>query len=103
MGWIYWKNKFEVSIYGELGYLQISGLGGSYDREKLIIGIRNLKGGKPKTQTFYFNNDDNSWRKEWKFFKKIVKNKDYIDNGLQANLVVDAIYKSSNNKSEIKL
>ena len=103
VGWIYWKNKFEISIYGELGYLQISGLGGSYGREKLIMGIRNLKGGKPKTKTFYFNNDDHSWRKEWRFFKKIVKNKNYVDNGLQANLVVDAIYQSDKSKNEIRL
>ena len=103
VGWIYWKNKFEVSIYGELGYLKITGLGGSYGNEKLTLGLRNLKGGKPTTKTFYFNNKDQSWKREWKFFKKMIQNKTFTENGLQANLVVDAIYKSNRNKSEIKL
>lgn len=103
VGWIYWKNKFEVSIYGELGYLKITGLGGSYGNEKLTLGLRNLKGGKPTTKTFYFNNKDQSWKREWKFFKKMIQNKTFTENGLQANLVVDGIYKSNRNKSEIKL
>jgi predicted dehydrogenase len=103
VGWIYWKNKFELSIYGYLGYIIISGLGGSYGNEKLTLGIRNLKGGKPMTKTFYFDNEDHSWRKEWKYFKKIIKNNNYTENGLQANLVIDAIYKSNSSKSEIKL
>jgi len=103
VGWVYWKNKFEISIYGNLGYLNISGLGGSYGKEKLTMGIRNLKGGKPKIRNFSFSENDKSWKREWNFFKKMINNKSLTDNGLQVNLIVDAIYKSSNNKSEIKL
>ena len=103
VGWIYWKNKFEIYIYGNLGYLHISGLGGSYGREKLTMGIRNLKGGRPEIKTFSFPDNDQSWKKEWKFFNKIIKNNDFTDNGLKVNLIVDAIYQSSKSKSEIKL
>ena len=101
VGWVYWKNKFEFSIYGELGFIQIKGLGGSYGPEKLVFGRRNLKGGKPKLEKFNYYSKDTSWRKEWKYFKKLIKNKQNSINGLRANLIVDAIYKSSRNKKEI--
>lgn len=103
VGWIYWKNKFELSIYGDRGYMQISGLGGSYGSEKLILGIRNLNGGKPQIRKYYFSKEDVSWKKEWKFFKKLIKENCSSSNGLEANYVVDAIYKSSREKCEIKL
>lgn len=103
VGWIYWKNKFEISIYGEKGYLQILGLGGSYGSEKLTLGIRNFKGGKPQVLRYYFSKEDVSWKKEWKFFKKLIKENCNSRNGLEANSVVDAIYKSSRDKCEIKL
>jgi predicted dehydrogenase len=103
VGWIYWKNKFELSIYGDRGYIQISGLGGSYGSEKLIFGIRNLEGGKPEIRNYYFPKKDISWKKEWSFFKKLIINKCISKNGLEANMVVDAIYKSSKEKREVKL
>lgn len=103
VGWIYWKNKFEFSIYGNKGFLTIRGLGGSYGPEKLTIGIRNIEGGKPSTKTIYFSKVDHSWRKEWIHLKKIIKNKTVSANGYEANLVVDAIYKSNKDKSEIRL
>ena len=64
VGWIYWKNKFEFSIYGSNGFISISGLGGSYGSEKLTLGIRNMKGGKPTIKKFYFKGNDLSWKKE---------------------------------------
>ncbi len=103
VAWIYWKNKFELSIYGKKGYISINGLGGSYGSEKLILGIRNIEGGKPTVKKFYFSKEDISWRKEWIFFKKLIKNKIQSTNGLHVNTVVDAIYKSNKNNCEIKL
>ena len=95
VGWIYWKNKFEFNIYGSNGFLSINGLGGSYGKEKLTLGIRNMKGGIPEIQKFSFSENDNSWKKEWKFFTELIKQETSTDNGYQANLIVDAIYKSS--------
>ena len=103
VGWIYWKNKFEISIYGNKGYIAINGLGGSYGSEKLVLGIRNLEGGKPKIKRFYFSKKDVSWKKEWIFLKKLIKNKSHSRNGLDVNNVVDAIYKSNESNCEIKL
>ena len=95
VGWIYWKNKFEFNIYGSNGFLSIHGLGGSYGKEKLTLGIRNIKGGIPEIKNFSFPENDNSWEKEWKFFNELIFKKEYSDNGYQANLIVDAIYKSN--------
>lgn len=95
VGWLYWKNKFEFHIYGSDGFLTINGLGGSYGKEELILGIRNMKGGIPKIKKFTFSESDNSWQKEWFFFTELINQETSTDNGYQANLIVDAIYKSS--------
>ena len=104
VGWIYWKNKFEFSIYGSKGFISISGLGGSYGNEKLTLGIRNIKGGEPKIRKFYFETKvDSSWRKEWIHFKKLIKDNIQCDNGHKANLIIDAIYKSNQTKNVVSL
>ena len=101
--WIYWKNKFEFNIYGSNGFLTINGLGGSYGKEKLTFGIRNMKGGLPEIQKFSFSEDDNSWKKEWKFFKELIVKNEQFDNGYQANLIVDAIYTSSKKNQPVNV
>ena len=103
VGWVYWKNKFEMTIYGDLGYLSLIGLGGSYGPEKLIFGKRNLKGGKPEIKKFHFNNKDLSWKREWKYFKSLVDRSDFTKNGHNVNVVVDAIYRSNRQGCEIKI
>ena len=97
------KNKFEFNIYGSNGFLTINGLGGSYGEEELILGIRNMKGGIPEIQKFSFPENDNSWKKEWKFFKELIFKKEQSDNGYQANLVVDAIYVSSKKNQQVNV
>ena len=103
VGWIYWKNKFEFNIYGSKGFISINGLGGSYGSEKLTLGIRNIKGGKPTIKKFYFKGNDLSWKKEWHYFQTLINNKTKCNNGYQANLVIDTIYKSSKTNNAINL
>ena len=79
VGWVYWKNKFEFNIYGSHGFISINGLGGSYGEEKLVLGHRNFEGGKPKIESFSFSAEksilnDDSWTKEWKFFRELIQN-----------------------------
>ena len=95
VGWMYWKNKFEFNIYGTNGYIRIIGLGGSYGKEKITLGIRNMKGGAPDIKNYSFSKSDNSWLKEWKFFKSLISKNEHSNNGYQANLIVEAIYNSS--------
>lgn len=108
VGWMYWKNKFEFTIYGSKGFISINGLGGSYGEEKLVLGHRNFEGGKPKIENFSFSEknsalSDDSWRKEWEFFIKLIQNAKSLDNGYQANLIVDAIYASSEKNQPVNV
>ena len=67
------------------------------------MGIRNIKGGIPEIQKFSFSENDNSWKKEWKFFKELIVKKEQSDNGYQANLIVDAIYTSSKKNQPVNV
>ncbi|MFA6436785.1 MAG: Gfo/Idh/MocA family oxidoreductase [Candidatus Paceibacterota bacterium] len=98
VSWTNWKNIFSFEIFGEKGFLQIEGLGGSYGKEKLIFGERNLGFGIPKIQEFEFEKDL-SWQEEWKNFRSAVLKKEKMigdgNDGLKANQIVEAIYQSS--------
>jgi predicted dehydrogenase len=107
VSWTNWKNIFSFEIFGTNGYLKIEGLGGSYGPETLELGRRKKEGGKPDIELFEFPPDDISWKEEWKEFKSAIHEKrEVIGNGydgLKANLVIDAIYKSSLSNSVVKL
>jgi predicted dehydrogenase len=112
--WTQWRNRFSFEIFGEMGYLAVEGLGGSYGTEKLIIGNRKLDaqvedlqtgrspvflGGAPDEKTFEFDGFDLSWREEWKEFVSAVReNRDPIGSGydgLMANRMIEAVYESA--------
>ena len=99
VSWTNWKNIFSFEIFGENGYIKISGLGGSYGRETLEVGYRQLKGGVPKIEMFEFPQNDNSWSLEWHDFKDaIISNREPNgsgEDGYLANKIVDAIYKAN--------
>ncbi|MBU1101985.1 MAG: Gfo/Idh/MocA family oxidoreductase [Bacteroidetes bacterium] len=105
VSWTNWKNIFSFEIFGTKGYLRIEGLGGSYGEETLEWGKRNPKGGKPEVQFFNFPPEDISWKEEWKEFKNAIHEKrEVIGNvidGLKANEVIAALYRSSNEKKVI--
>lgn len=101
-----WKNLFSFEIFGELGYLQIEGKGGSYGKETLAYGRRKL-GFAPDVEVFEFEADDMSWAREWENFAGAVLRErkimgDAFD-GLRANQVVEAVYESSKRHKEINL
>ena len=101
-----WKNLFSFEVYGDKGYIQIDGKGGSYGDETLTWGKVNL-GFAPKVKQFKFSASDESWRKEWKHFISAIGGKikligDGFD-GLQANKITAAIYKSSLNGRSVRL
>jgi len=99
VSWTNWKNIFSFEIFGENGYLTINGLGGNYGPETLEIGKRQKEGGRPNIEVIDFPSDDISWEREWlEFVSAIKENRQPIGNGLdglKANKVVEAIYKSS--------
>lgn len=101
-----WKNMFSFEIYGELGYLQIEGKNGSYGQEVLTHGKRNL-GFAPETETFTFGLEDVSWEREWDNFMDAIEKKGKVvgdaKDGLKANELIEAIYRSSKTHKEVKL
>ena len=107
VSWTNWKNIFSFEIFGTRGYIKIEGLGGSYEPETLEIGIRKEEGGRPDITLQEFPSEDVSWKNEWAEFKKAVREKrEPLGNGYdghQANLVIDAIYRSSEQNQVIFL
>jgi predicted dehydrogenase len=107
VSWTNWKNVFSFEIFGNEGYLKISGLGGSYGDELLEIGRRKKEGGRPNVEVIEFPAEDISWKEEWKEFKHAISEKrnpigDGYD-GLKANQVVEAIYSSSKENRAVSL
>ncbi|MEK6530941.1 MAG: Gfo/Idh/MocA family oxidoreductase [Deltaproteobacteria bacterium] len=70
--WTQWKNIFSFEAFGKDGFLIIDGLGGSYGKETLRLGIRGKKGGAPREKVFEFNEPDCSWKEEWKEFLSAI-------------------------------
>lgn len=99
VSWTNWKNIFSFEIFGSEGFIHIDGLGGSYGVETLSVGKRNSKGGAPTIETESFPGKDESWRLEWEDFILAIKNNSTpngsLEDGMEANRIVDAIYESS--------
>lgn len=107
VSWTNWKNIFSLEIFGVEGYLRIEGLGGSYGKETLEIGRRKKEGGVPDIKILEFPSDDVSWVNEWNEFKSSINEKREVIgsgyDGLKANEVIAAIYKSSQQKEVITI
>src|SRR5258708_2186720 len=103
-----WKNLFSFEVFGELGYLQIDGKGGSYGEEVLTYGKRLPEfGGAPIQQVFKFPGNDESWEREWKHFadaanrgRKVMSD---ATDGLRVNEIIEAIYRSSRTHKEVNI
>jgi len=95
-----WKNFFEFQIYGKKGKILISGKGGSYGQERLILYKMKKKMGKPSVKEYIFNeNNNNSWEKEINNFYKRIKKKNFSNNleSSYKNLkLIKKIYKLNN-------
>ena len=59
-----WKNLFSMEIYGKIGKLDISGLGGSYGVERLTHYKMLPEMGPPETSAWEYPMGDNSWAVE---------------------------------------
>jgi predicted dehydrogenase len=101
-----WKNIFSFEIFGDRGFLIIEGLGRSYGEETLTIGKRRPKFGVPEIEVIKFP-EDPSWKNEWEnFLGALTKRRKLLGDGrdgLMANLIVGAIYKSSKTRKVVKL
>lgn len=67
-----WKNLFSMEIYGKLGKIDLSGLGGSYGVEKITLYKMLPEMGPPETISWEFPMHDNSWEVELREFIKDI-------------------------------
>jgi len=94
-----WKNLFSMEIYGKLGKIDLSGLGGSYGVEKITYYQMTPEMGPPKTICWEYPMEDNSWALELSEFIKDIELGRHANPGLEDALevlkIVEKIYKDS--------
>lgn len=94
-----WKNLFSMEIFGKLGKLDLSGLGGSYGVEKITWYRMLPEMGPPETMSWEFPMGDDSWAVEIaEFFEDIRLNREPsagLRDALAALKVVESIYRES--------
>lgn len=107
VSWTNWKNLFSFEVHGSDGYLKVDGLGGSYGDETLEFGRRRREGGRPGIEVFNFPKLDISWNREWQeFIAAIEEQREPVgdgDDGLKANVVIEAMYESSARKRAVRI
>jgi predicted dehydrogenase len=110
--WTQWKNKFLFEVHGDRGYLAIDGLGGSYGTERLIVGKKKRNGevyvgGAPEEEVLEFPGPDISWLEEWQeFLSAIEENRQPLGSGydgLMANKMIEAVYRSGKEARPVKI
>lgn len=94
-----WKNLFSMEIYGKLGKLDLSGLGGSYGIEKITWYRMLPQLGPPETTSWEYPMEDDSWAVELtEFFEDIRLDRDpaaSLKDAQAALKVVELIYRES--------
>jgi predicted dehydrogenase len=104
--WTQWKNLFSFEVFGESGYLEIEGLGGSYGPERLVIGERRASGA-PSEQQIEFLGEDTSWAAEWAEFAAAIREERAPEasgwDGWQALRLAAAAYESARTKAVVRI
>lgn len=94
-----WKNLFSMEIYGKLGKLDLSGLGGSYGLEKITWYRMLPEMGPPETTSWEYPMGDDSWAVEIaEFFEDIRLDREPsagLRDAQAALKVVESIYRES--------
>jgi predicted dehydrogenase len=105
--WTQWKNLFRFEVFGRDGYLRVDGLGGSYGRERLTLGRRRPESGPPEETSWSYPRRDRSWEAEWEeLVNAIADGREPLggaDDGYQAALLVDAIYRAAGRGGPVAL
>ena len=94
-----WKNLFSMEIYGKLGKLDLTGLGGSYGLEKITWYKMLPEMGPPDTTSWEYPMADDSWAVEIaEFFDDIRLNREpaaSLADASAALVIVQKIYRES--------
>ncbi len=94
--WTEWKNLFSFEIYGRLGKLEVTGLGGSYGIERLARYQMSPQMGPPETTIYEYPMADDSWELETREFLNDVRLRRQAQPGLTEAIaairIVERIY-----------
>ncbi len=94
-----WKNLFSMEIYGKLGKLDLSGLGGSYGVEKITWYRMLPEMGPPETTSWEYPMGDDSWAVEMaEFFEDIRLDREPaagLRDAQAALTIVESVYRES--------
>lgn len=94
-----WKNLFSMEIYGKLGKLDLSGLGGSYGIEKITWYRMLPEMGPPETTSWEYPMGDDSWAVEMaEFFEDIRLDREPaagLRDAQAALKIVESVYRES--------
>src|SRR5262245_50064182 len=71
--WTEWKNLFSFEIFGRLGKLEVTGLGGSYGTERLAYYRMRPELGPPETTMWEYPMADRSWDAEFAEFAEDIR------------------------------
>ena len=97
--WTEWKNLFSFEIYGRVGKIEVSGLGGSYGTEKVTYYRMSPQLGPPETFSWEYPMADNSWDLEFQVFLEDIRMGREPNPGVrdaQAALrIIETIYKEN--------
>jgi predicted dehydrogenase len=94
-----WKNTFSFQIYGKLGKLDVSGLGGSYGPERVAFYRMLPEMGPPETTVWEFPMADDSWSVEFAEFVEDIRlgraPSPGLEDALAALRIIEKIYEAS--------
>lgn len=94
-----WKNLFSMEIYGKLGKLDLSGLGGSYGVEKITWYRMLPEMGPPETISWEYPMGDDSWAVEiTEFFEDIRLDREPaagLRDAQAALKIIESVYRES--------
>jgi predicted dehydrogenase len=94
-----WKNLFSFEIYGKVGKIDISGLGGSYGVERITFYKMLPEMGPPETTSWEFPMADDSWTVEFAEFLDDISQRRQpaagLDEAKAVLTVIEKIYRNS--------
>lgn len=71
---LYWKNLFQINVYGEKGSIHVSGLC-KWGKSTITIATRIVPAGIPTETEEVFEGSDKSWGEDINHFEQLVKQK----------------------------
>ena len=100
--WTNWRNVFSLEVFGNKGFLSITGLGRNYGPQRLCCGVRPAEGVKPEERWFDFGEQDHSLEEEWRVFLDCLESGSQPpsngQDGLRILQLTEAIYREARNE-----